>query len=113
MNKLFAMLMAAVLLMPAGAFAQTYYYRDADGYYHTRYSSLYQQNQVRIANDRAELARAQDILARDRALGRWWAISGDVQRVREAQARLDMDLAAYGAYRTVTPTRTYYRWYRY
>jgi hypothetical protein len=111
MNKLFAMLVAAALLMPVASQAQTYIYRDYNGYRHTPYSNIYQ-DQVRISRDRAELARAQDILARDRALGRWWAISGDVMRVREARARLDADLAAYDAHRAMTP-RTYRYWYRY
>jgi hypothetical protein len=110
MNKLFAMLVAAALLMPAASQAQTYVYRDYDRYQYTRYSNIYQ-DQLRIANDRAELARAQDILARDRALGRWWMISSDIQRVRNARAMLNADLAAYDAHRAMTP-RTY-RWYRY
>ncbi|MEZ0223660.1 MAG: hypothetical protein ACAH83_03840 [Alphaproteobacteria bacterium] len=110
MKKLFVMLMTAALLMPVASQAQTYWYRDDDGYRYTRYSNIYQY-QVRISNDRLELSRAQDVLARDRALGRWWAISGDVIRVREARARLDMDLAAFDAHRAMTP-RTY-RYYRY
>lgn len=112
MNKLFAMLVAAVLLMPAAVQAQTYYWRDYNSR-HTSYSDLYQ-DRVRIANDRAELSRSQDILARDRALGRWWRISNDVQRVRNARVLLNADLAAYDAHRAGTPPTTYrHWWYRY
>jgi hypothetical protein len=110
MKKLFAMLVAAALLMPVASQAQTYVYRDYDGYRYTRYSNIYQ-DQLRISNDRRELSRAQDILARDRALGRWWAISGDVIRVREARAQLNADLAAYDAHRAVTPRVHRYYWY--
>lgn len=110
MKKLFVSLIAAAVLIPGLASAQTYYYRDYGGY-HTSYSNLYQ-DRVRIADDRAQLSRDQDILARDRAFGNWWAISGDVARVRQDRVELSNDIGAYDSDRRMLPRRTYtYRYF--
>jgi hypothetical protein len=109
MKKLLLSLTAAAVLVPGLAMAQTVIYDD--GGYHTSYSNLYQ-DRVRIADDRATLSRDQDILARDRAFGNWWAISGDVWRVRQDRAQLTSDLSSYDADRGMIP-RTYTYEYRY
>jgi hypothetical protein len=103
MKKTFlAAVIAAVLMAPGLAGAQTIYYRtDLSDY------------RDRIADSRAQLAHDQDVLARDRAFGNWWAISGDVWRVRQDRAQLADDIASYDNARGAM-TRTYtYRYYRY
>lgn len=103
MKKLLTALMAAALLAPGIASAQTYYYRTEGPVVRT--SSIYQDH-VRITDDRATLSADQDILARDRAFGNWWAISGDVARVRQDRAQLQSDVTSYDADRGM-PVRTY------
>ncbi len=105
MKKLLATAAAVAVLVPGLAFAQYYHVRD--------YGGILYQDQINIADARANLARDQDVLARDRSMGNWWAITGDVWRVRQSEAELDSALATYDTNRASVPRTYVYRYYRY
>jgi hypothetical protein len=105
MKKFFTTTAVLAVFIPGLALAQYYQYND--------YGGTLTSDQIRIADARGSLARDQDVLARDRAMGNWWAISGDVWRVRQSQAELDSALASYDTDRATVPRTYVYRTYRY
>ena len=109
MKKLFTTITAVAVLIPGLALADTYVYRD-DGT--TAVTSAIYQDQVRVTDDRATLSRDQDILQRDRSFGNWWAISGDVWRVRQDEGQLNNDLTTFDADRDTLPRTYSYTYYR-
>jgi hypothetical protein len=71
------------------------------------------QERDRVSDDRAILARDQDVLFRDRAFGNWWSIEGDVNRVRDDRVQLNIDATTYDADRNMVPRTYTYRVERY